>query len=164
MCKKLLLNILLILLILAVIAIVVNFFWQLKSNQSNNYPRSNDSTPAINNSDNAPALPQPVIIEPDTINRYEGKVKALGDNTITLSTAFGEKIVEFGNNTIWKKIFLSNFPPAPGQNNVNTDLPEPEMISPTDITVGQMIEIVSDNNISGQDRFLVSEINLIVKI
>ncbi len=164
MYKKLLLNILLILLILAVIAIIVNFFWQLKPNQSNDRIRFNDNQPINNTTDNVKPLPQPVVLEPATLNRYEGTIKALDNNTITLSTVFGEKIVKFDNNTIWKKIFLSNFPPAPGQNNVTEDLPDPEIISPADATVGQMIEIVSDTNISGQTNFLVTEINLIVKI
>ncbi len=164
MYKKILLNILLILLFVALVGTLTNFLWQFKSVEKNNPPSLNTNQENINNgNDKTEELLRPTIIEPENIDRYEGTILTIEENLLTLSTVFGEKIVEFNNDTAWKKIFLQKFPPIPGRADTVKQVPNPETISVAEVSSGQRVEVVSDHNISGQQKFFAKEINLIVK-
>lgn len=165
MYKKLFLNILVILLISAVIIILINLFWKLQPNHKLDtaYKKTNNNqasySQTIEEENNLP--PRPKVPEPENVNKHEGVIVSIEEGTITLATIFGEKVVEFDNNTTWQKIFLPKFPPIPGRVNNTPDLPDPEKLSSTDFAVGQEVEVTTDLNISGQNKFVAKEINLI---
>jgi len=173
MYKKISLTILSVVIILLGVTGVVSLLWQTKINPestTNNSVKLPPKPDVENGLSGIKLPPPPMIPEPAIVNDYSGRIIKLFNDSLVISTRYGEKTVKLSGSTLIEKIFMNRFPklpPIPGQPASQQDrpeLPEPEIISLEDLNTGQEIQVHATENIRGQEEFWVEKISLLIKL